>query len=59
MIKTGDTLDKGRSPNTYPHAVVGTRSFKILLGDDVPTDKTAFTENLMSEGNATHRSIMQ
>ncbi len=29
------------------YAVGGTRSFKILLGDGVPTDKTAFTEKLV------------
>ena len=27
--------------------VVGIRSTKILLGDGVPTDKTAFTEKLV------------
>ena len=29
------------------YAAVGIRSFKILLGDGVPTDKTAFTEKLV------------
>ena len=28
---------------------VGTRSFKILLGDGVPTDKAAFTEKTCIE----------
>ena len=47
IISLNCCLGVRQSPFLTAYAIVGTRSFKILLYDGVPTNKIAFTEKVM------------